>query len=353
MTELYNFTPELNEKMEKREDFEMKSLWDKIFSYCDISLLTHSRIHAIPSFDHDGCQVFVKREDESGFGISGCKKRKYASLIPFLKKEKFALVSLVGGIHSNHIVGFSQLLRENRIPFRLFLRETHLRKDQTPAGNALLSSLLIESEQLTWISHDAWPNVENTVREISKKDHSFCIPEGGSCQQALPGALTLMHDIIKSERQIQAPFDHIFIDSGTALIAGALSIMNNVLARESQIHVVLMADDEVYFQHRLQLVREWFESFFSMSVPAKNGPRVYYPVTARSFGSVNTAVLKETQRLAMEEGLITDPVYTTKLFMTAREVIHRDRLKGRILIVHSGGGTGLMGFGEMLKRKLG
>ena len=63
---------------------------------------------------------------------------------------------------------------------------------------------------------------------------------------------------------------------------------------------------------------------------------------------MNTTVLTETKRIATEEGILTDPVYTTKLFMTAREVISSEKLKGKALIVHSGGGTGLMGFGERL-----
>ena len=321
-------------------------LWDQVFSICDQDLLFQSRIHLLPTFAHSDCQVFVKREDESGFGISGCKKRKYASLIPFLKKEKYERVSLIGGRNSNHIAGFSQLLRENRIPFHLFLRQTSEALKGKLEGNSLLTNLLTQPDQITWVENQQWFEVENLAKHAFPQTHHFVVPEGGSCEAALPGAMTLMHDIIRSETQIGQAFDHIFIDSGTALIAGALVMMNQILDRKSQIHVVLMADDTDYFHQRLELFGQWYENLFHRKTPEINQFTTHFPGTARSFGSVNASVLKETRRLAMEEGLITDPVYTTKLFMTAREVIHRDHLQGRILIIHSGGGTGLMGFGE-------
>ncbi|MCB0836021.1 MAG: hypothetical protein KDD99_05100, partial [Bacteroidetes bacterium] len=132
---------------------KIKMLWDQVFSICDQDLLFQSRIHLLPTFAHSDCQVFVKREDESGFGISGCKKRKYASLIPFLKKEKYERVSLIGGRNSNHIAGFSQLLRENRIPFHLFLRQTSEALKGKLEGNSLLTNLLTQPDQITWVEN--------------------------------------------------------------------------------------------------------------------------------------------------------------------------------------------------------
>ena len=109
-----------------------------------------------------------------------------------------------------------------------------------------------------------------------------------------------------------------------------------------------MADDEKYFSQRLDLFSQWFQDLFNQSIPPNPLYSHYFPITGKSFGNVNATVLKETRRIALEEGIITDPVYTTKLFMTARDVISQQSLKGKVLIIHSGGGTGLMGFGERI-----
>ena len=79
---------------------------------CDESLLFHSRVHALS--DNEYPDTWIKREDESSFGISGSKKRKYASLIPFLKKNKFDCVGVIGGSNSNNVIGLVQLLIENQ-----------------------------------------------------------------------------------------------------------------------------------------------------------------------------------------------------------------------------------------------
>lgn len=43
------------------------------------------------------------------------------------------------------------------------------------------------------------------------------------------------------------------------------------------------------------------------------------------------------------KGIITDPVYTAKLFHEASIITKHYSLRGNVLIVHSGGGTGLFG----------
>ena len=257
----------------------MKSerFWSSVFSLCRRDLLVESRIHRISSFDRTDCQAFVKREDESGFGISGCKKRKYASLIPFLQKEAFDLVSLIGGINSNHIAGFSQLLIEEKIPFHLFLKKPY---GNQIAGNRLITHLLTNKDQISFIENDQWENVESLAKEIfSSSKRNYVIPEGGSCLAALPGALTLLHDIIRNEQALGHEFDHIFIDSGTALIAGGLVLMNHLLKRKSQIHIVLMADDEKYFAGRLGLFQQWFYELFEEELKGKPLYHLWFPIT--------------------------------------------------------------------------
>jgi 1-aminocyclopropane-1-carboxylate deaminase/D-cysteine desulfhydrase-like pyridoxal-dependent ACC family enzyme len=71
---------------------------------------------------------------------------------------------------------------------------------------------------------------------------------------------------------------------------------------------------------------------------------LYYPATAKSFGSTNKTIFKEIQRVAREDGILTDPVYSSKLFLTARQTILNKKFGGNILLIHSGGGLALTGF---------
>ena len=75
---------------------------------------------------------------------------------------------------------------------------------------------------------------------------------------------------------------------------------------------------------------------------------VLRPPTARSFGAVNRTVLAEVARVAREEGLLIDPIYTAKLFLTARAYMD----KGPTLLFCGGGAFELSGFQGQLARYL-
>lgn len=330
-----------------------KELFSKIryilLAKCEEIHLSHTRIHSLSDIHANKSNVFVKREDETGFGISGCKIRKYASILPFLQEHGYREVVLIGGASSNHIASMLQLLNEYNIHAHLFLKSTH---QQELKGNGLLRYLLAEDSQIMWIKSEDWGRVEELAKSFidTRKNKIYLIPEGGSCQPALAGACTLMMDIYQNEEKSGVAFDHIWIDSGTAMMAGSLCLMNQFLERQSNIHVVLNAGDRAYFTHQLLSQIKWFEELTSFRL--KTFPRfhLYKPETARSFGSVNRTILDYVKRMARTEGLLLDPIYTAKLFYTAQHQMTSQNLKGNTLIIHSGGGTGLMGFGEKFKK---
>jgi len=84
----------------------------------------HSRVHPVNENIGDG-HFYIKRDDELSSGITGSKYRKFAGLIPFLIKNDFDEVVLIGGAQSNNVVGALQLLNENQIRSKLFLLESN------------------------------------------------------------------------------------------------------------------------------------------------------------------------------------------------------------------------------------
>ena len=51
---------------------------------------------------------------------------------------------------------------------------------------------------------------------------------------------------------------------------------------------------------------------------------------------MNQTIKNEIKRLAQEEGILADPIYSAKLFHESRRYIETEQLKGNILIIHSG-----------------
>jgi len=309
-----------------------------------------SRVHTLNSYSNEDVSCYVKREDELGFGISGSKIRKYRTLIPYLIHHDVEGVVVIGSAYSNHVLGLSQLLIENQINTTYFLRGDPLRSKN---GNSLLSALFMPKDKIRWFSKTDWKNVNAIAHSYAAKHPQkiFVLPEGGSCSAAFPGTLTLPLDICKNETEQNFIFDHIFIDSGTGLMASALILGSNWLKKKATIHVVLMAEDESAFKNKLNEYREFFNSFISEKIEILENFKLYIP-GLKKFGQTNQMLFQFIADIAQTEGFLTDPIYSAKLFLEAKKIIAEKSLKGKILIIHCGGAITLTGFSNQLNSVL-
>ncbi|MEL6254110.1 MAG: pyridoxal-phosphate dependent enzyme [Bacteroidota bacterium] len=319
-----------------------ENLKKKILELCDPELLGESRVQLLHSFSSASRKVYVKREDETGFSVSGTKRRKYASLLPYIEKHEFKEVILLGGEHSNHLPAIIQLLRERGIRFRVFVKKSH---QFSKKGNRFLLHLLIKEEEIEYLDSDQWKNAESYLGNKYGSE-IFILPEGASCSASLAGAGSLGLDLRRNEEGLQNPFSHLFLDAGTGMSAAGMILAQSQLKHPANIHVVLMAGEKEEFLLQLQAYAQDWKEIFGEEILDFSHLYLYFPQSGKSFGSINQEVLKTIRKMAIKEGLLLDPVYNAKLFQTALFQIEEQELKGNICIVHSGGGSGLMGFAE-------
>ncbi len=302
-----------------------------------------SRIHRLRWFGRS--DIWVKRDDELSFGVSGTKLRKHASIIPSLKQQGIEEVVVIGGANSNNVLSAAQTLTENNIKITPFL----LGPPSQKLGNSKLFSLFVDDSEIHWISRAQWADCEDLVNKYVEKRKAqgikiFVLPEGAHHPLALPGSLSILVDILRNERESGVCFDHVFIDAGTGMVAQSLLAGAAALERKTVFHVVVLAGSFEEFKSGLSRVIQYAEAFLGVSFRSLPDYHMYYPATARSFGSTNNSIFKEIKRIAREDGILTDPVYSAKLFLTARQRISEQRLEGNILLIHSGGGLALSGF---------
>lgn len=310
-----------------------------------------SRVHPLRSFP-DNC--FVKRDDELGFGLTGSKVRKLRTLIPALKRRGIKKAIVLGGAHSNNVLGMLQLLIENGITPILFLLGN---PDCEIRGTHLLIRMLADESMIHWIPRGCWPHVaemaNNLAMELNEKEHTtIVIPEGCAMPEAMPGAATLALDLLRNEMESKLIFDHVFLDAGTGFQAAATLLAYAFLEKTTVFTVVSMADSRTEFNQNLKISHGMFESWLGMEGPLPNNYEFIHPFSAKSFGSVNKMVLESLLNMSRMEGIFVDPIYTAKLFDTARHVLNNKSKNGNTLIVHSGGGLALTGFQSMLADKI-
>ncbi|KTD22578.1 hypothetical protein [Legionella londiniensis] len=290
----------------------------------------NTRVHALNGFPPN---CYVKRDDELSCGISGTKLRKYASLMPFLIQRRVKHLLVIAGSQSNNLLAAVQLARENGMKITAFLIKPWKEMYQ---GNYKFSRLFIEDENIVWIERKNWAAVETIVSEyaLNLKENYFILKEGASVAEAMPGAMTLGDDIIRNEKESGLCFHHIFIEAGTGF--SAIALIKSLLEKKHPafIHVLLLADDEVLFDEKLL---KWIK------IKPKT-VHCFYPETAKAFGAVNRQIKNEIKRVAKEEGILLDPVYSAKLFYESRHKIIREHLQGNKLLIHSGGLLSLCGF---------
>lgn len=297
-----------------------------------------SRIHPLYSFERENATCFIKREDETGGLLNGTKRRKYLSLLPFLLSYDEWIIR--GSCFSNHVLALSELAKEHHKTVWLIFED---KKPQVSRGNFFLTSLLVEEERMFFEKSDTkW-----LIDERKKLDKKIIeVPVGGDTKESFLGSLTLPLEIFDQEALQNTHFDHLFIDSGTGFTAAALIAGCNFLKKKTQIHVVLVAGSEAAFQKKVDDANEWLKEAGGL-FPFSSSYKTYDSQTAKSFGAVNKKLLSFIESFAKAEGVFLDPIYNAKLFFSAKEIIERDHLQGKILIIHSGGTASLLSFNDL------
>lgn len=292
-----------------------------------------SRIHQLNHFPNDGVVCYVKRDDELSCGISGSKLRKYSSLMPALITMGVKHLIIIAGPQSNNLLAALQMAREFQLQVTAFLIKPRNLELQ---GNFKLSRLFLEEREIVWVEREDWCTVDTLANSYLSqlKVPGFVLQEGASVVEAMEGSKSIASDIIHNEQSAGITFQHIFVDAGTGFSAAALAKGLSELKHQALIHILLLADTEEQFMTKL---KQWIGR-----IP--DTIHCFYPSTGKSFGAVNKTIRNEVRRMAIEEGILADPIYSAKLFYSSRNYIAQEHLKGNVLIIHSGGTLTMAGF---------
>ncbi len=277
-----------------------------------------------------GVELWCKRDDLTGLGLSGNKVRKLEYLLGAAGDADTVITT--GGIQSNHARATAVAARRLGLHPVLLLRGA---PDGPADGNLLLDRLL--GAEIHWCTPEEYRHHRNErMAELARGRRALVIPEGGSNGV---GALGFVQATREVAAQAPGRFDAVFCAVGSGGTLAGLALGEDL----GPVRGVAVCDDRAYFSSIVERIAAEAE----LALPPEGERwRVVEGYQGPAYGVATPEIWETIALVARLEGLVLDPVYTGKAMHALVSEVRAGRLGGRLLFWHTGGAFGLFGRGE-------
>jgi D-cysteine desulfhydrase len=288
-----------------------------------------------------GADIWVKRDDLTGFELSGNKVRKLEYLLADALAVEADTVLTTGGLQSNHARATAFAARQLGLEPCLLLRGE---QPAAPDSNLLLARLagaVIRTCSAEDYRERRDALLESWAQELRSQGRRFyVIPEGGS--NGL-GALGFIHAARELMAQADGPFDRVVVPVGSGGTLAGLAMAG----LPGEICGVAVCDDAPYFEAQVRRIAAEGGALGAGPLRA-GGWSVLEGYQGPGYAIAGPEVWETIAWVARAEGLILDPVYTGKAMHALTSEVRAGRWSGRTLFWHTGGAFGVFGRGAEL-----
>jgi D-cysteine desulfhydrase len=301
-----------------------------------------------------GVELYVKRDDLTGLLESGNKVRKLEFLVGEALERGADTLVTCGTLQSNCCRAVAA------VSARLGLNAVLAVKGTRPAaydGNLLLDRLL--GAAVRYLSDAEWARVDEVLEEMAEALRSqghrpYVIPESGSNEVGSLGYLECAVELAGQIGHGAPRFDTVAISVYSGGSQGGMLMGKQLAGLPSEIVGIPIAWPADKVRHHVeQTMTQAIRRFgFAIEVPKSIHLLDGYQGVGRA--AVGDAELATVVRLAREEGLVLDPVYTAKAFGGLLDTLTKDpkAFGQRVCFIHTGGIFSLFPFRESLTRLL-
>ncbi|TNE86271.1 MAG: D-cysteine desulfhydrase family protein [Deltaproteobacteria bacterium] len=280
-----------------------------------------------------GAEVWVKRDDLTGLGISGNKVRKLEYLLADAQAQGADGVATCGGLQSNHCRATAVAAR------RLGLDPLLLLRGEAPAepdGNLLLDTLL--DAEVHFCTPEAYASSRGALLEghrarwAAEGRHLYVIPEGGSNALGCEGYIAAAAEVANEA------FDHHIVAVGSGGTLAGLVLGPDI----GEVVGIAVCDSARFFVDKVHALAA------ELGRSPQGAWRVSDDYIGPGYSLAHEPVWQAIREAARREGLFLDPAYTGKALWGLREEVAAGRMGGRVCFWHTGGAFGLFGRGGEL-----
>ena len=285
-----------------------------------------------------GVDLWVARDDLTGFGLSGNKVRKLRVHFAAAAAAGATAVITCGDIQSNHARATVVACRERGLRPVLLLRGAPPAAAAGLDGNLLLD--LLFGAEIHWIAPADWPHRGAVMAGLAARlraegERPHLIPEGGS------DALGAHGFVLAGRALADAGFDSVVVACGSGGTVAGLALAG------LPVRGVAVCDDAAFFRRRVTEIGADYTGLTGQVLPPPGGHGwdLLDGFVGPGYAQVDPSSWPVWLRVHAETGLLLDPVYSGKAWLAVEGLAPRGALGRRVLFWRTGGGFGWFGRG--------
>ena len=310
------------------------------------------RLERIPHLS-DEFKLFIKRDDLTGFALSGNKVRKLEFLAWEALNKKCDTLITCGGDQSNHARATAIIAAQLGLKSYLVLF-----RDEKPKldGNLFLDKLT--NAEIKYITSEEYKYVDDILEEERLKlkkrgQEGYLIPEGGSNALGIWGYIKAAFEIKSQLDEMNVKIDKIVTAVSSGGTYAGLYLGTKLLNWEVQIvGFNIRETSRIATQRIWHLVLKNLDRYKFHIMVNKNDILVIDGYVGKGYGLNRKVELDFIKSVAKNSGIILDPVYSGKALFGLVDQIKKNNFskKERSLFLHTGGGFGLFPIKEKFFR---
>jgi len=289
-------------------------------------------------------KIFIKRDDLTGFGLSGNKVRKLEFLgCEALKKKADTLITC-GGFQSNHARAVVMVSAHLGLKPVLVLFG-----DEAPQveGNFFLDKLC--GAEIRFIPSNEYGKMDRTMEEISEESKSqgknpYIIPEGGSNPLGVWGYIRASFEMKKQVAKLNLKTNTIITALSSAGTYCGLFLGAKLSAWKAEVVGINVRFLPSYPVEKIYSLLEKTIAQYRLKVKFKEKEiKVIEGYVGEGYTLNTKEELEFIKTFISQTGILLDPVYTGKVMFGFLDMLKKGEFskKENIIFLHTGGGFGL------------
>ncbi len=284
-------------------------------------------------------KIYIKRDDIAGPEPGGNKARKLEYIFGEAKKEGARHLITCGSTFSNHCRLTAMAALQQGLDCTLVLNKEDESRKIENRGNYFLYNLLDVNLEIVSRS-ERESRMQQVYQELDNRgENPYLIQGGGYGRAGLHGYVEAAAEI---KHQVQLPegrFDFVFLATGTGTTQAGL-LIGNYLHRCAE--AVIGISVEPSRKQGERVIKECLKDYCQHhDLPAE---LIYQDLIllddylGAGYGIIEENLIDTISRVAKEEAILLDPVYTAKAFRGMVKFLEENQIRNKkVLFLHTGG----------------